>query len=165
MKHVLIEKVTLNIGVGEAGDRVNHAVTLLGRITNQKAFQTHGKKRIPAWNVRPGLPIGAKVTVRGKKAVDLLKRLFEANDKKLRERQFDRGGNFAFGIRSYIDIPGVRYDPEIGIFGLDVCVTLKRRGYRVKERKTQNTKVGLSHKVKKEEAIDFVKNIFGVSIV
>ncbi|PIO00475.1 50S ribosomal protein L5 [archaeon CG10_big_fil_rev_8_21_14_0_10_43_11] len=165
MKDVLVEKVTLNIGVGEAGDRVNHAVTILDRIANQKAVKTYGKKRIPTWNVRPGLPIGAKVTVRGAKAVALLKRLFEANDKKLRERQFDREGNVAFGIRSYIDIPDVRYDPEVGIFGLDVCVTLKRRGYRIKERKIANANVGTAHKIKKEEAIDFVKTAFEVNIV
>ncbi len=164
MKEIILDKVTLNIGVGDAGDTLNNALIILERIAGQKSVKTHGKKRIPAWNVRLGVPIGAKVTVRGKKAVELAKSLFEAIENKISERQFDRYGNVSFGIRSYIDIPGTKYDPEIGIFGLDVSLTLKRKGYRVKNRKRALSRIGASHKIKKEEAVDFVKTRFGVNI-
>jgi len=140
------------------------AQKVLEIITGQKAVQTFGKKRIPSWNVRPGIPIGAKVTVRGKKCMGLLKRLFEAIENRLSKRVFDNHGNLSFGIKSYIDIPGMNYDPELGIFGMDVSVSLERKGFRVKNRKVSASKIGSKHCVKPEEAVEFIKKEFGVVI-
>jgi large subunit ribosomal protein L5 len=170
MKKIRIEKVTLNIGVGEPGERLEKALEVLKRILalagiNQKPVKTEAKVRVQRWGIRPGLEIGAKVTVRGEKAVKLLNLLLDAVDRKIPERSFDERGNFSFGIREYIDIPGMKYDPSIGIYGLDVCVTLERPGYRVKRRKRRRSRVGKTHLITREEAIQYVKEAFGVEVV
>ena len=163
MREIRIEKLTLNIGVGEAGDKLENAFNLMKRITNRKPVKTYAKKRVPNWNIRPGLPIGVKVTLRGKEAEELLKRLFKAVDK-IKMSQFDNDGNLSFGIKEYIHIPGVKYDPHIGIYGMDVCVTLERPGYRVKRRRYLNRKIGKKHKITKEEAAKFFEEKFGVKV-
>jgi large subunit ribosomal protein L5 len=164
MKKITIDKVTLNIGAGEAGDKLTKAVKLLEKITGNKPIKTITMKRIPTWSLRPKLPIGAKVTLRKEKAITILRSLFAALENKVLERKFDRNGNISFGIKEYIDIPGVEYEPDIGIIGLDVAVTLKRPGYRIKER-NQASKISSKHKIKKEEAIEFIKTEFKVEIV
>ena len=71
---------------------------------------------------------------------------------------------FSFGIPEYIEIPKVKYDPKIGIIGLNVSVTLERPGFRIKRRKLINRKVSRSHKINKEDAIEFAKNKLGVIV-
>ncbi len=165
MQEILIEKITLNVGVGEAGDKLEKAKVLLNRIADSKVIQTYAKKRIPSWNLRLGLPIGVKTTLRGKKAEELLKRLFESVENHINPKKFDKEGNLSFGIKEYIHIPGVRYDPSLGIIGLDVCVTLKRKGgFRVRRKKYKQSKVGKEHRISKEESMDFFKNKFNITI-
>ncbi|MBR9678681.1 MAG: 50S ribosomal protein L5 [Nanoarchaeota archaeon] len=164
MKNVLVDKVTLNIGVGEAGEKVNKAGKVLQTITGQKSVNTSSKKRIPTWGIRPGVPIATKVTVRGKSAEELLKRLLNAVDNVVYERSFDKIGNISFGIRSYIDITDMKYDPSTGIFGLDVCVSFKRKGYRVKIRRRKPSKIGSSQLVTPEDTKKFLKDKYGVTI-
>jgi len=161
-KEIQIEKVTLNIGVGETGDKLEKAVSLLNKISGLKPIRTKTMKRIPTWGVRPKLQIGCKVTIRGKKTEELLKRLLEAVKNNLSISKFDNEGNFAFGIPEYIDIPGVEYDVDIGIIGLDVAVTLKRAGFRIKRRRIKKTKIPKKHRITKEESISFVKNKFNI---
>ncbi|MFH1209576.1 MAG: 50S ribosomal protein L5 [archaeon] len=163
MKEIRIEKVTLNIGVGEAGSKLEKVKVLLETITQTKAVKTQAKKRIPTWNLRPKLEIACKVTVRKKEAESVLKRLFQAVNNELPESKFDNNGNFSFGIKEYIDIPKVEYIPELGIIGLEAAVTLERPGFRVKKRIKKN-KIGTKHKIKKQEAIEFIKNNFNVKI-
>jgi len=165
MRNIRIEKITLNIGAGEAGDKLNKALKLLGGITGIKPVQTITMKRIPSWGLRPKLPIGAKVTLRGKKAEEVLKRLFMAKDNKINARKFDAHGNLSFGIKEYLDIPGVEYDPTIGVIGLEVAVTLERPGFRIKKRKLNRAKIGTKHLITKEEAREFIKNKFNVKII
>ncbi len=160
-----IEKVVVNIGVGQAGERVEKAYELLKRLTGKKPVKTRTFKRIPAFGVRPRQFIGVKVTLRGKDAEEFLKRAFQAVDNKIKASNFDNLGNFAFGIKEYIDIPGMKYDPEIGIFGMDVCVTMERPGYRVKKRRIKRAKIGKRHLLTKEEAIKFIREKFGVEVV
>ena len=159
-----IEKVTLNIGAGKDQNRLEKAIVLLKTITGIAPVKTVTQKRIPNWGLRPGLPIGCKITLRKKPAYELVKRLLEAKDFALAESQFDSAGNIAFGIHEYIDIPGVKYDPKIGIIGLQVCVTLERPGYRVKKRALRTSKVGKKHAIAKQEAMDYMKNAFNVKI-
>ena len=98
-----------------------------------------------------GRPIGCKITLRGKDADDFLKRAFEAADNKISKKSFDKLGNLSFGVKEHIDVPGVNYDPDIGIFGMDVTVTLERPGYSVKRKKISH-KVGKKHLITPEEA-------------
>ncbi len=165
MKEPVIEKVTINIGVGEGGERLEKAVKLLEKLTGKKPVKTKTMKRIPAFGIRPRMFIGAKVTLRGKDAIEFLKKAFAAVENKIKASSFDNFGNFSFGIKEYIDIPGMKYDPEIGIFGMDICVTMGRRGYRVKRRRIKRAKVGKAHLLTKDEAIKFIKERFGVEVV
>lgn len=162
MQEVRLEKVTLNIGTGGPGENLNKALKLLNRITGAKPVATTSKKRIPTWGLRPGLQIGCKVTIRGKKAEELLNRLLKAKSNKLSEKCVDKSGNLSFGIPEYLDIPGVEYDISIGILGLEVAVSLEKKGFRIKKRQFQKRKIPLRHQVSKEEAKNFMKNKFGV---
>ena len=161
MRDIRIEKVTLNCGVGEAGDKLDNAMKLLEQITGKKPVKTTTMKRIPTWGVRPKLTIACKVTIRHQEAVELLKRLIEAVDNKIPESKFDKNGNFSFGIEEYLLIPGVEYDIKIGIIGLDVAVTLERPGYRVKK-KAKSSKIGKKHRITREEAIEFMNKNFNI---
>lgn len=163
IRDIRVEKVSVSIGVGQAGDTLDRAVKLLENITGAKAIQTTTKKRIPTWNIRPGLAIGCLVTLRGKKAEELLKNFLISIKNKLRASQFS-GRTLTFGIPEYIEIPGVRYDPDIGIIGLQVSITLERPGYRVIRRSIKKSNVGSKSKITIEESIEFMKNKFKVEV-
>ena len=158
MNRIRIEKVTLNIGAGTNQSKLDKGLKLLQTITNAKPVKTFTNKRIPNWGIRPGLPIGCKVTLRKKRSLEVLKNLLQAKDNLLQERQFDKFGNLAFGLHEYIDIPGVKYDPDIGILGFEVCVTFEKAGYRVKRRKVRVSKLGAKQKMTKQEAIELWEN-------
>ncbi len=164
MREIRIEKVTLNMGVGGSGDKLANAERVLGNITGRKPTRTHTKQTIREWGVKQGEPIGCKVTLRGEDAVKTLKRLFDAVERRLYKGCFDDRGNFAFGVKEHIDIPGVSYDPEIGVLGMDVCVTLCRPGYRIRCRKRLARPIPKSHRITKEEAINFVVEKFKVQV-
>ncbi len=164
MKEIRIEKITLNIGAGKSQDVLEKGMKLMKNITSLQPVKTFTKKRIPSWGLRPGLPIGCKLTLRGDEAKKLLARLLAAKDKVLGEKQFTNDGNVAFGIHEYIDIPDVKYDPEIGIIGLEVCITLERPGYRIKRRSYQKKKIGKNHKITKQDAIEFMKKTFKIEV-
>lgn len=164
MKQIKIEKVTLNIGVGQSGDKLDKAMKLLSTITKMKPVQTKTMKRIPTWGLRPNLAIGCKVTIRGKKAEELLGKLLKSIDNKLGASKFDKSGNFSFGIKEYIDIQGVEYDMDIGIIGLETAVTLERPGFRVKKRKIKQGHIPLRHRISKEDAMEFVRSKFSTDI-
>jgi len=165
MRQVVLDKVVLNIGVGEGGEKLEKAEKVLNQITGMKPKRTLAKKTIREWKIHKKDPIGCIVTVRGQKGMELLGRLLKAVDNRLKESSFDPYGNFSFGIKEHIDIPGIKYDPEIGIFGMDVCVSLARRGYRIARRRRARRKIPMSHRVTKEEAMEWVKTNFGVQIL
>lgn len=164
MKEVSVEKITLNIGAGRDENKLQRGVELLEKITGVEPVKTYTDKKVPGWNLRPGLPVGCKITLRDEKAVEVLEKLLEAVDNELSERQFDSQGNFSFGVDEYISIPGVEYDQDIKMMGLEVAVTLERPGYRVKDRKTKDKKLSDEHKISPEEAMDFMTEEFGISI-
>ena len=164
MRNIRVEKVTLNVGAGKDQARLDKSLILLNAVTNEKPIKTTTNKRIQEWGLRPGLPIGCKLTLRKDKADKMLPRLLDAVDNKLRERQFDDKGNIAFGIHEYIQIPGVRYDPNIGILGFQVCVTLERPGYRIKRRRLLARKIPAKHQISKHEAIEFMANKFNTKV-
>lgn len=156
MKEIKLEKVTLNIGAGTDPKDINNAVKLLQKITNKKPVKTFSKKRIPAWNLREGIPIGAKVTLRGKEALDILNRLLDSISYIIPERSFTNTG-FSFGIPEYIQIEGAEYDPKIGIIGLEVSVTFERSGFRIKRRRLKKKSIPIKHQLKKEEIIAYAQ--------
>lgn len=164
MQQLRIEKITLNIGAGKDQSKLDKGIVLIKAITGIEPIKTITSKRIPGWGLRPGLPIGCKLTLRKEKALEILKRLLEAKDKKLIESQFDDQGNISFGIHEYIDIPGVAYDPKIGIMGLQVCVSLERPGFRIKRRRMEPKKIPKKHQIRKEDAIKFIQANFGVTV-
>jgi large subunit ribosomal protein L5 len=164
MRNIRIEKITLNIGSGKDQARLEKGIKLLENITGIKPIKTFAKKRIPGWGLRPGLPIGCKLTLRKNAAVELLTKLLKAVDDTLKPSQFDMNGNVAFGIPEYIDILGIKYDPTIGIMGLEVCVTLERPGYRIKKRRMKRKKISPRHAITKEEAIKFMESKFKIKV-
>ena len=164
MEEVRMEKVTLNIGTGEPGERLEKAKTLLANLTGSKPILTTAKKRVPTWGLRPGLQIATKVTLRGKKAEEVLVRLIKAKSNILKESNFDQFGNFSFGIAEYIDIPGLEYDIKIGIIGLEAAVTLTKAGYRVKKRRIRSAIIPKRHLITKLDGINFIKQKFNVEI-
>lgn len=163
MRDIKIEKVVLNICAGAEQEPVKKAKILLTTIAGMNAVETKAKKRIATWKIRPGLPIGAKVTRRGKEAEELLARLLASLGNILPKKAFSANG-FSFGIKEYIDIPGVKYDPKVGIIGLDVCVSLARPGYRVKLRKIKTKRLPKKHSISKEESAEFAEKKLGVKI-
>lgn len=163
MKEIRIEKITLNIGTGESGNKLEKAMKLLQTLANQKPVPTSTKKRIPTWGVRPGMTIGAKVTVR--KNQDLIvERMLNGVGNKLSLRKIG-DGEFSFGIPEYIEIPGTKYDMDIGIIGLGAMVTLERHGFRIKKRGVKKGKIPQRHLITKEETVDFLKTKFNTKII
>ncbi|MCX6775466.1 MAG: 50S ribosomal protein L5 [Candidatus Micrarchaeota archaeon] len=165
MREVRIDKVTANIGVGEGGEKLQSCSTLLNKMSGKKAVKTTARVRNLVFKIKKGDPIGTKVTLRNKDAEEFLKKALDAVDKKISSRAFDKEGNFSFGIEEYIDFPGVKYDPKLGIVGFDVCVTLKRRGVRVTKKRRGKATLGRRHRLTNEDGITFAKEVLGVEIV
>ncbi len=163
MRKIRLEKVTINIGAGEAGPKLESAKKLVKKFSESKIVVTKTHRRT-TFGVAKHRPIGAKITLRGERAKEFLRSVLHALDDILKPSQFDDNGNFSIGIKEYIHIPGVKYDPEIGIMGMDVCVTLERPGFRVKKRKIKPKRVGGKHRITREEAQEWAKKEFGVKI-
>ena len=163
MRAVHVEKVTVNIGIGSPGERLEFAKALLERLTRRKPVETQAKRREPVFKLRPGLPIGTKVTLRGKLASEFLEKALSARKRTLPEHSFDNYGNLSFGVPEYIDFPGAKYDPKIGMMGFDVCVTLSRAGRRVGLRRIASASVGkYHHRISGAEARQFMQDKFSV---
>ena len=160
MRQIQIEKLTLNFGAGKEPKELEKGITLLKNITGINPVKTKTNKRIPTWGLRPGLPIGCKITLRGKQAQELLKRLLAAKENILQDTNFDDYGNISFGIQEYIDIPDVKYDPKLGMTGLQASLTLKRPGFRIKRRKICKKKIPPKHKITQGDAITFMQEQF-----
>ncbi|MEM3139106.1 MAG: 50S ribosomal protein L5, partial [Archaeoglobaceae archaeon] len=139
-------------------ERLQKAEKMLSTLVSQKPATTIAKKTIKNFGIRKKEKIGLKVTLRGEKAMEFLKKALKVKEMKLSKRSIN-AGNFSFGIAEHIDLPGVEYDPDIGVFGMDVCVVLKRRGYRVAERRIRNSKVGSSHRITKEDTIRWLESL------
>ena len=165
MKKISLDKVVLNMGIGKSGEPIEIGKKALEQITRKKPNARNAKKSQRDWGVRKGEPIGVAVTVRGNNAIELLKKLLVAKDNQVKESVFDNEGNLSFGIKEHIDIPEVKYDPKIGILGLEVSISLERPGFNVKLRSQRKTKVGKNHRITKNETIKFLTEEFGVKIV
>jgi large subunit ribosomal protein L5 len=160
-----IEKVVVNLNIGKSGEPLERASRVLDEISGQTPYKAKAKKSIRDWGVREGEPIACVVTLRREKGIAFLKKVLPVIDNKISQSSFDTIGNFAFGLKEHIDIPGVKYDPEIGIFGMDVCVSVNRPGQRIKIRRKQKKRVGKKHLLTPEESMEYVRQTLGVEIV
>ena len=159
-----IEKITVNIGVGEAGERLDKAEKVLENITRHKPVQTLSKTTNKDWSIRKRMPIGCKVTLRGKDAEDFLIRALKTRENKMADYSFDNEGNLSYGIPDHTLFEDQKYDPNIGIFGMDICITMEKQGYRTKRRRIRKGKIPHRHRVKREETMKFFSERFNVEV-
>lgn len=165
MRRVDIEKVVANIGVGEAGERLLKAEALLEELTGGQPVRTRAGKKGREFGIRQGSEVGVKVTLRGEKARTFLDEALWTREHRLPGWSFDDNGNVSFGVDDHTDFEKMRYDPDVGIFGLDVAVVLERPGARVKRRRLRPSKVGKEHRVHWEDAMDFMEDEFDVEVI
>ena len=163
MREVRLAKVTVNMGAGAETSKLEKSKKIMQTVTGKKIVVTSTQKR-STFGVPKGKPIGVKTTLRGGEAIAFLKKVLHAVENKMKASQFDANGNFSFGIHEYINIPGIRYDPDVGILGMDVAVTLERPGFRVRKRRLRPGKIGRSHLIKKEEAMEWARKNLSVEI-
>ena len=165
MRNVILEKLTVNICVGNDKQGMVKAEKLLKKLTNKTPVKSLAKKRLAAWQIRPGLPIGYKVTLRGEEGKKFLQWVLDSKGKKFKSSSIDGNGNFSIGFHEYLDLSGMKYDADIGIMGFEVMATFVRPGFRIKTRKYKRTKVPMRHRIQKEEVVDFMINNLGVSVI
>jgi large subunit ribosomal protein L5 len=163
MQEVRIEKLTFNVGAGKDTKKLEKGQMLLEHITGIKPIKTTTEKRIATWGLRPGLPIGVKITLR-KDVKELIQRICLSKRSTLKKSWFDNNGNISFGIQEYIDIPEVKYNPDIGMMGLQCTITLTRPGHRIKNKKIRSSKIPLKQRIKQEESIAFFEKEFKVKV-
>jgi large subunit ribosomal protein L5 len=160
-----IDKVVVNLNLGKSGEPLEKASRVLKELTNQQPVKRQAKKTIRDFGLRKGESIACMVTLRKEPAIDFLKKVLPVIENKIPRSSFDKQGNFAFGIKEHIEIAGVKYEPDVGIFGMDVCVSVNRPGHRVKIRRKQKSHIGPNHLLTPEESVVFIRETLGVEIV
>ena len=138
-----LDKVVINVGAGEAKDNakiIDAIVKDLGQITGQKAIVCRAKKSVANFKLREGMPIGAKVTLRGERMYEFVDRLFSVALPRVRDfrgingNSFDGRGNYAFGIKEQMIFPEIDFDKIDAIRGMDICfVTTAKTDEEAKE--------------------------------
>ena len=164
MKRINVHKVVINIGVGRSGEPIDKAKNALLELTNQQPAVRGAKKTVRDFAIHKGEPIGVVVTLRREPAIEFLKRIIAAKQNVLKASSFDNYGNISLGIHEHIDIPGTKYNPDIGIFGMDVNIVLNRPGYRIARKSRRSAKIGKTHRINREEAVEFFKQEYGAEV-
>jgi len=161
-----ITKIVVNIGVGEGGDRLSNAESVLKLVTGATPIRTLGKQQNRDLKVRVGFPIGCKATMRNQDVIkNFLTQAFWVRENMIPSWNFDRTGNLSFGIPDYTDFPDQKYDPDIGIFGMDINVVLERPGHRVSRRRRRSAKVPVSHRTTPDESRAWFVENYGIKIL
>ena len=162
MREPRIEKVVVHMSVGEGGRELQNAQEILEEIAGQESVQTLAKRTVAEFDIREGDPIGAKTTLRGEDAHEFLETALPLTE--LSVSQFDDTGNFSFGVAEHTEFPSQEYDPQIGIYGLDVTVTLVRPGYRVSKRDQETRSIPSGHRMTPADAANYVEANFDVEV-
>ncbi len=163
MKRIIVGKIVVNIGVGKSGEPLERAKLGLEELTGQQPTTKSAKKSVRDFGIHKGEPIAAVVTLRNESSINFLRRIIAAKGNNLNASSFDDFGNLSVGIREHIDLPDTKYNPDIGIFGMDVCISLARPGYSISKKRNPKV-IGKHHRVTRNEAIKFFKEQFGVNV-
>ena len=158
MRMIRVEKAVINMGVGEGGEKLIKAEKVMVMLTKRKPVRTISRTTSKDLGLREGMPIGCKVTLRGKEAEEFITRAFWVKENRIADYSFDKEGNFSFGVNDYTDFEGMKYDPQIGIFGMDISVTLARKGKRIAIRKRQPRRLPQKQRITQDEGKNFAKN-------
>ncbi|AFZ71560.1 50S ribosomal protein L5 [Natronobacterium gregoryi] len=162
MREPRVEKVVVHMGVGQGGRELGKAEDIIEEVTSQESVRTQAKRTEPDFGIRQGDPIGTKVTLRGEDAHAFLETALPLAA--LSETQFDDTGNFSFGIEEHTEFPSQEYDPNVGIYGLDVTVNLVRPGYRIAKRDKASRSIPSNHRLTPEDAIAYLESTFDVTV-
>ncbi|NHN59768.1 MULTISPECIES: 50S ribosomal protein L5 [Halorussus] len=162
MREPTVEKVVVHMGVGEGGRELADAEEIIEDVTGQQSVRTLAKATKPEFGIREGDPIGAKVTLRDEDAAEFLEKALPLAD--IAARQFDETGNFSFGVEEHTEFPSQEYDPNVGIYGLDVTVNLVRPGYRVSKRDKITRSIPSGHQLTAEDAIAYLEANYDVEV-
>lgn len=164
MLGIRLGKVVVNIGIGSTEDKLDSAKALLKKLTGMEATYTEARKRMPEFSIRQGQKIGAVVTLRGRRADEFLRKALEALNGTLKASSIvDNGLNF--GIKEYIEFSGVKYDPKIGMLGLNVNAAFSRKGVRIALRKRARSRPGAKHStIGREELLEHISGAYGIKV-
>ncbi|HME52044.1 MAG TPA: 50S ribosomal protein L5 [Candidatus Lokiarchaeia archaeon] len=160
-----LDKIVVNLAVGQSGETLQKAAQVVEEMTQQKPSLVGAHRSIKEFNIRQGEKIAARVTLRGEPAVNFLKKALVEHDFKILRKSFDNYGNVSWGVKEHINIPGLKYDPSIGIFGFEISVKIIRAGQRVRVRKARKAKLPKKQYVTKQEAMLFLEEQFKAEIV
>lgn len=164
-EEIFLEKLTVNISVGNDKQEMEKAKKLLEKLTGKTPVICTAKKRLATWGLRPGLPIGYKVTLRGEKAKNFLAWMIESKYGKVKSSSVSQSGGFSMGVHEYLDLTNIKYDSDIGVMGFELSVNFAKPGYRVKNRSFLKKRIPQRHRVRKEEVIEYLKNNFKVEVL
>jgi len=165
MRDIRLFKVVVNIGVGEAGERLQKAEEVIKMVSGHNPVRTVSRTTNRDLGIREGMPIGCKVTLRGTDAEEFVKKALWIRENRVTEYSFDPEGNLSFGVNDYTDFPEMKYNPEIGIFGMDISVVLERPGFSVKRRKIARRSIPHHHRITRESGIAFFKDKFNAEVI